>query len=110
MYLRAFCAPARLTGTGYSCSVVQVPDPRQTLAEVLLDLAQNPDRLLELEDTVEKEQKVALLSEWYPNYFSAAGRRVLVEENLRQIRLSVEADYEASPGHTIRITWVIITF
>jgi hypothetical protein len=89
-----------------------MPDLRGnlTLADVLLDLAQQPDRLLQLEDTLEKEEKVALLSEWYPDYFSAAGRRAFVEDNLQQIRLTVEADYEASPGHKIRITFVIITF
>jgi hypothetical protein len=89
-----------------------MPDLRgnPTLAEVLLDLAQQPERLLELEDTLEKEAKIELLSEWYPEYFRAAGRRAFVENNIRQIRVAVEADYEASPGHTIRIMSVVITF
>jgi hypothetical protein len=89
-----------------------MPDLRGnlTLAEVLLDLAQQPERLLDLEDTATKEEKIALLSGWYPEYFRAAGRRAFVENNIRQIRLIIEADYEASPGHTIRILSVYITF
>lgn len=89
-----------------------MPDLRGnlTLAEVLLDLAQQPERLLELEDTTGKEEKIRLLSEWYPEYFASAGRSAFVENNIRQIRVAVEADYEASPGHTVRIMSVIITF
>ena len=89
-----------------------MPDLRGnlTLAEVLLDLAQQPERLLELEDTATKEEKIALLEGWYPDYFRAAGRSAFVENNIRQIRVIIEADYEASPGHTIRIMSVYITF
>jgi hypothetical protein len=89
-----------------------MPDLRGnlTLAEVLLDLAQQPERLLELEDTPEREEKVRLLSDWYPEYFRSAGRSAFVEDNIRQIRVIIEADYEASPGHTIRIMSVYITF
>ena len=89
-----------------------MPDLRGnlTLAEVLLDLAQQPERLLDLEDAPSKEQKIALLEEWYPDYFNALGRKAFVDHNLRQIRVAVEADYEASPGHTIRITFITITF
>jgi hypothetical protein len=89
-----------------------MPDLRGnlTLAEVLLDLAQQPERLLELEDTPTKEEKIALLEGWYPDYFRAPGRRAFVENNIQQIRLAVEADYEASPGRTIRVMSVVITF
>lgn len=89
-----------------------MPDLRGnlSLADVLLDLAQQPERLLELEDTLGKEEKIALLSDWYPDYFTAPGRRAFIENNIQQIRLAVEADYEASPGHTVRIMSVIITF
>jgi hypothetical protein len=88
-----------------------MPDRRGklTLAEVLLDLAQQPDRLLELEDAVSRDGKIELLREWYPDLFTP-GREALLRNNLRQIRLTIEGDYEASDSHTIRITSAIITF
>jgi hypothetical protein len=88
-----------------------MPDNRGklTLAEVLLDLAQQPDRLLELEDALSRDGKIQLLSEWYPDLITP-GREALLKNNLSQIRLTIEADYAASDSHTIRITSVIITF
>ncbi len=60
--------------------------------------------------TLEREDKVARLREWYPDYFRSPGREALLQNNIQQIRLAIEADYEASPRHTIRIMSVIITF
>jgi hypothetical protein len=88
-----------------------VPDPRGklTIAEVLLDLAQKPDRLLDLEDAASKEEKIELLREWYPDVFTP-GREALIRNNLTQIRLVIESDFAASDSHTVRITFVTITF
>lgn len=95
----------------FGCSVTRVPDPRGklTIAEVLLDLAQKPERLLDLEDAASKEAKIDLLREWYPDVFTP-GREALIRNNLTQIRLVIESDFAASDSHTVRITFVTITF
>jgi hypothetical protein len=95
----------------FGCSVACVPDLRGnlTLAEVLLDLAQKPDRLLELEDAASKDEKIELLRRWYPDLFTS-GREALIRSSLTQIRLVIEADLAASDSHTVRITFVTITF
>jgi hypothetical protein len=95
----------------FGCSVTRVPDLRGhlTLAEVLLDLAQMPDRLLELEDAASTDEKIELLRNWYPSLFTR-GREALIRNNLKQIRLVIEADLAASDSHTHRITFVTITF
>jgi len=87
----------------------QSGEQRMTLAEVLLDLAQQPERLLELEDAEDPAAKTALLEAWYPGLV-IGGRRTLVTEHLHQIRVSIEADIVASDGHTVKITWLIITW
>jgi hypothetical protein len=88
-----------------------MPDRRGnlTFAEVLLDLAQQPDRLLELEDAESRDAKIALLREWYPDLFTS-GREAFLTNNLTQIRLTIEGDYAASDSQTIRITFVVVTF
>ena len=81
---------------------------KMSLAEALLDLAQHPERIRELED-VERGDRLGLLEGWYPGAFSG-GRRELLESGLKQIRLRIEADVAASNPHTHSITFTIITF
>jgi hypothetical protein len=38
------------------------------------------------------------------------GREALIRNNLTQIRLVIESDFAASDSHTVRITFVTITF
>ena len=89
-----------------------MPDRRGnlTFAEVLLDLAEQPDRLLELEDAESRDAKIALLREWYPGVFASAARAAFVTNNLKSIRLTIESDYAASDSQTIRVTFVVVTF
>jgi hypothetical protein len=88
-----------------------MPDRRGnlTFAEVLLDLAQQPDRLLELEDADSRDAKIDKLRTWYPEFFTP-GREAFLTNNLTQIRVTIEGEYAASDSQTIRVTFVVVTF
>jgi hypothetical protein len=103
-----------LTGDGGRCNVARVStygdhDSRLTLAEILIDLAKDPDKLFQLQDAATPEEKLAVLRSFYGERLTAGHER-LFQENLRQIRVKVEADVAASDPHTHSITWFIITW
>ena len=84
-------------------------DSRLTLAEILIDLAKDPQKLFVLQDAETPEAKLEVLRSFYGDRITVGHERLL-RENLRQLRFKIEADVAASDPHTHSITWFIITW
>jgi hypothetical protein len=83
---------------------------RWTITEVLLDLAQHPDRVLALAEAPDANARQKLLEQYYGKLISRGGK-ALIKGNLKQIRVEVEAHFEFSdPKTVVKVTFAVVTF